>query len=313
MEKLFKNCLSIKEENGWFTAVRFTEKQRQVFSKSEYYLTRCDASSSACLRFRSKAKSVKIEYEITGKARDWAIFDVVKNGVLFSHVEVTKDCGVVELTLSGDENAITEIYLPQLVVIKIKAPITAEPLIPIEEDKKLWLALGDSITQGMVATHPSMTYPVIVATNLNYDLINCGIGGLSFNAEELDYIGKEPHLITIALGCNDWDHFTLDEIEKNVTKYLEKLCSLYKCRNVYGILPTWRSDELQIKNGGNFRTCRQRIKSVYQKFNFIKIIDGYELVPNDKKFFNDPIELQCHPSNEGFLYYATTLTRALNK
>ena len=124
--------------------------------------------------------------------------------------------------------------MPHLVVVKIKTPIANEPLIPIKENKKFWLAIGDSITQGMVAKRPSFTYPVNVARVMGYELLNWGVGGDSFNAKLLDFVGREPDLITIALGCNDWDHFSLNEIQKNATDYVEKLCSLYKCRNIYG-------------------------------------------------------------------------------
>lgn len=311
MKELFKNCYSVEVDGEWYIPRRYTTNQRKEYSRSEYSLTRCDSPASVCLAFYSKAKSIKIEYEIGGKARDWAFFDVVTNGLLTFSKEVLQDKGVVELKLSGNEKDRTEIYLPHLVVVKIKTPIANEPLIPIKENKKFWLAIGDSITQGMVAKRPSFTYPVNVARVMGYELLNWGVGGDSFNAKQLDFVGREPDLITIALGCNDWDHFSLNEIQKNATDYVEKLCALYKCRNIYGILPIWRSDEKEVKKGTVFEDCRNVIKSVYQKYDFIKIIDGYNLVPHVKEFFGDPDELKVHPSDNGFLYYSLRLISEL--
>ena len=307
MKDLFKNCYCVDIEGEWYIPRRYTVNQRKEYSRSEYSLIRCDSPASVCLAFYSKAKSIKIEYEIGGKARDWAYFDVVTNGVLTFSKEVVEDKGVVELTLSGNENDKTEIFLPHLVVVKIKMPIANEPLIPIKENKKFWLAIGDSITQGMVAKHPSFTYPVNVARVMGYELLNWGVGGDSFNAKQLDFVGREPDLITIALGCNDWDHFSLCDIQKNVTECVEKLCTLYKCRNIYGILPIWRSDAEEIKNDITFEDCRNAIKAIYKKYDFIKIIDGYQLVPHKEEFFGDPEELKVHPSDNGFLYYSLRL------
>ena len=309
MSELFKNCVSVKEENGWYFPVRFTQKQRTQYALNEFINIRSLAPSGVTLSFTSKAKSVKIEYSIGVKARDWACFDVLVDGFLFDSCVLYSDNGVVELKLSGDENARTEIYLPHLVEIKIKAPVSDEPLIPIKEERDFYLALGDSITQGMVALHPSFAYPTILTRHYGYDLLNCGVGSICFNKDELDFCGREPKLITLALGCNDWNSVPITDIEKIVSEYIDKLISLYECKNIYAILPIWRSDEMNATLGSNFREFREEIKKAYEKYDFIKIVDGYKLVPHDKKFFNDPGDEQCHPNETGFLYYADKLIK----
>ncbi len=312
MKELFNNCVSVKEENGWYFPTRFTEKQSAQYKKRDFLYIRSVATSSVCLAFTSSAKTIEIEYEIGAKARDWACFDVVVNELIYSYQILTEDKGVVKLELSGNPNAITRIYLPHLVETKIKAPKSDAPLIPINsENKKFYLALGDSITQGMVAVHPSFAYPVSVARFFDYDMLNCGVGSIKFTADELDHCGKEPDLITIALGCNDWNSVPVQEICDVATKYLEKLFSIYKTKNVYGILPIWRSDDMEVNNGSTFIEFREEIKKAYEKFDFVKIIDGYELVPHDKKYFNDPREEQCHPNEAGFLHYALRLIEKL--
>ena len=311
MEKLLKNYLKLTENQGWYKPVRFTEKQFKVYEVNEMRRVRSNIPSAVHLAFYTKAKTIKIEYKLGDKARDWAFFDLIIDGVMTQSIEVINDFGVVEFTLSGNDKVKNEIYLPHLVGVEIKMPKADEELIPVVEDKKLWLALGDSITQGMVSKHPSFTYPVIVSRHLGYDLLNCGVGGISFNADELDYIGKEPDLITIALGCNDWDKFDSNEVEKQVTLYVEKLISLYTCRNIYGILPIYRSDLNEVKHGATFTEHREVIKKVYEKYDFIKVLDGFKFVPHDNEFFDDPIELQVHPSDKGFLCYSLGLISAI--
>lgn len=309
IKSLFHHCLEVIEENGWYLPVRFTKAQLKTYSETEQFAVRSMAPSSVCLAFRTQAKKVKIQYSISAKARNWAVFDMLVDGCLLHSAEATQDEGVVEFSLSGNGEEKIEIFLPHLVDIKIKAPIADAPLLPIQKKKKLMLALGDSITQGMVARHPSFAYPVTVARHLNYDLLNCGVGSIYFNEKELDFIGKEPHLITIALGCNDWYLFNVSQIEEQATAYLKKLFSLYSCRNVYGILPIWTSACNKTQNGATFEECRKTIQTVYERYPFIKIIDGYKLVPQSTEFFNDPEDVQTHPSDEGFLYYGLQLLR----
>ena len=309
MRELFKNCVALKEENGWYLPTRFTEKQISQYKKNEFINIRSLAPSGVHLAFTSEAKSVEIEYSIGVKARDWACFDVLVDGFLFDSKILDSDKGIVTLNLSGDDNARTEIYLPHLVEIKIKAPVSDAPLLPIKEKRDFYLALGDSITQGMVAVHPSFAYPISLARHFNYDLLNCGVGSICFNKDELDFCGREPKLITLALGCNDWSKVPITDIEKIVCEYVDKLVSLYECRNIYAILPIWRSDETSVTLDSTFREFREEIKKAYLKYDFIKIVDGYKLVPHDKKFFNDPREEQCHPNEMGFLYYAERLIK----
>ena len=204
MKKLFKNCLSVVEKDGYFLPIRFTDEQMRIFSENPAQAIRSNAASSVMLSFKSASKRLSLEYRITAKARAWAYLDVVCDGVLTYSVELTKDEGIVEIPLSGDENVETHVYLPHLVCIEIKNISADAPLIPEEKTTKLYLALGDSITQGMDAKHPSSAYPVAISEEFGYEIINAGVGGVKFTPSHLDHICREPDVITIALGCNDW-------------------------------------------------------------------------------------------------------------
>ena len=174
----------------------------------------------------------------------------------------------------------------------------------------MWLALGDSITQGMVAIHPSGTYPSLISEQLDLELINAGVGGIRFASGELDYIGIEPDIITVALGCNDWG-VPKEELEASVSDYLECLLSLYKCRNIHFILPIWRSDAEQVNADMTFIQHREIIRKVASRYPFINIVDGYALLPCDEYYYGDPTG-KVHPNDEGFLRYAMALMKYIN-
>jgi hypothetical protein len=311
MKNLFKNCLTVREQDGWLLPIRFTEKQMQIYSKTPTYEIRSFSTSSVILSFKSNAKKLSFDFRITKKARDWAVLDVVCDGLLRESVSITEDSGHLEITLSGDARVETHIYLPQLVCFEMKNISSDKPLIPTEQKKKTWLALGDSITQGMVANRPSGTYPSLLSEKFGCNLINAGVGGIIFNAEDLDYIGFEPDFITVALGCNDWGT-EKEAFRKSVSDYMERLTSIYKCKNIHLILPIFRSDGEGIKAGMTFAEHREIIREVASCYPFVNIIDGYTLVPHIVDFFGDPSDVKVHPNDEGFLRYALSLTKHIN-
>jgi len=239
------------------------------------------------------------------------VIDVVCNGVLKESIALTEESGTLEIGLSGDGDAITHIYLPHLVCFEIRDITSDAPLIPTGPEKKSWLALGDSITQGMVAVRPSGSYTSLLSEQFGLKLINAGVGGIRFDSEELDYIGFEPDIITVALGCNDWG-IDKEELYSNVSDYLDRLLSLYSCRNIHLILPIWRSDSADRIAGMTFAEHREVIRRAVLKYPFVNIIDGYDLVPHKEEFFGDPSEQKVHPNEEGFLSYALGLARYIN-
>lgn len=310
MKELFKNCLRVEENDGWLLPLRFTEKQIQVYSSNEGRKIRSHAPSSVMLSFRSRASKISLEYRITGKSRDWAAFDVVCDGVLKESVILSSDEGCLEIELTKDPTVETHIYLPHLVDVEIRNITADAPLIPTEKKDRMWLALGDSITQGMVSIRPSGSYPSLISEQLDLELINAGVGGIRFDAAELDYVGFEPDIITVALGCNDWGTPS-EEFENSVSDYLECLLSIYKCRNIHLVIPIWRSDADQVNAGMTFAEHREIIRSVASRYPFINIVDGYSLLPCDEYYYGDP-DIKVHPNDEGFLRYAFALMKRIS-
>jgi hypothetical protein len=51
---------------------------------------------------------------------------------------------------------------------------------------------------------------------------------------------------------------------------------------------------------------RNCIKTIYEEYSDY-IIDGYNLVPHNKKYFAD----NAHPNDEGFAFYGDNLTKEL--
>lgn len=314
MDKLFRGCLSVRKEDGWYRPVRFTDRQIESYAIEPGLEIRCLSPAGCKLSFYSSATQLEFDYRIESRARDWAVFDVWKDNVLCDSISVSEDTGHVVIKLDGNPERHIEVYLPHLVRLLISNIVADAELIPADDKNKLWLCLGDSITQGMDSHYPSCSYPTLVGMQLDYDVLNMGVGGGMFDESNLDYIGREPEMITVALGCNDWGKVAdADALRKNVAAYLKRLTTLYACRNVYGILPIWRSDEAMLRSGLTFAQARAIIQEEYEKYSFIKIIDGMKLVPKLTRYFADPGDIKVHPNEEGFLFYSINLARALNR
>jgi len=321
MKDLFCGALNVRKDGEWYIPERFTAKQLESYAITEGLKIRSVAPAGCKLCFYTKAKMLELTFKTGGRARSWAAFDLVENGMLKDTIEVGDEEGKAVFCLSGDPSVKTEIFLPHLVELAIKDIKADDVLMSAEEYEKLnlckfkqkfWLCLGDSITQGMDAVSPSLTYPIITAFLLKYDVINQGVGGAMFRHENLDYIGKEPDMITIAFGCNDWGSVKdREEFIHNIHSYLEKLVSLYSCRNIFGILPIWRSDADTIRSGMAFDEMREIIKEEYSKYPFIKVIDGLKLMPAIKRLYGDTGVLKAHPNETGFLYWSVKLSEYL--
>lgn len=312
MRELFHGIVELKKEDDWFIPVRFSDKQLEVFALQKPTKIRSLAPAGVRLIFNTKASYLEFSYRIGERARDWAYIDVWEDGMLTTSLSLEEETGSVRIPLAGEEQVRTEVFLPHLVEFAIKDIKADAPLFPVKEREKFWLCLGDSITQGMVAKHPSITYPTLAAEFMKCDVLNMGVGGTMFCEEQLDRIQREPNLITIALGCNDWGGVKdAEELRVHVRKYLERLTSLYACKQVYGILPIWRSDRETAHSGMTFGELKQLLVEEYRRYPFIRIIDGRKLVPGMAEFFGDPGEKLFHPNEKGFLYYAMKLAEEL--
>lgn len=73
--------------------------------------------------------------------------------------------------------------------------------------------------------------------------------------------------------------------------------------------PLWRADMDEVREVGSFETIRKTIADIATSLQ-MKVIDGFELVPHEPKWFADEI---LHPNDEGFRLYAENLEKKLRE
>lgn len=306
MKEFICHCTEIREEDGWYLPVRYTDSQMTSFARREPLLLRAHCGAGFSLAFYTTGTQISLEYKITEHVRDHANVDVFIDGIQQSSVDLAQLDGKVQIEISGSGERLVELYLPHLVKLWVRNLTADGALHPVKPKEKFWLFLGDSITHGLGTKYPSLAYPVQLSRYFECDYVNMGVCGGTFWAADLDNHHREPDIITIALGTNDWKMSkSPQEFRENVSNYLTRLASLYACQNVFAILPFWRRDWKSTYNDMTFEDVYTILKEEYGKYPYIKQLEGTQLIPNHENFYVDGV----HPNDAGLLHASLMLSK----
>ena len=142
---------------------------------------------------------------------------------------------------------------------------------------------------------------------LDFDIINQGIGGYIYDKGSiLPMEGYRPDEIMIALGTNQY-----------MTKDLRPVREFYeRIKEVYGsgipitaISPIWRGDYCDNAQREDFLSYCEGIKEIIKGYPNIRLIDGFNLVEHDSKYYVDDL----HPNLAGAEMYGQRLAEAILK
>ena len=113
--------------------------------------------------------------------------------------------GTAELRLGTRPGPVT-IHLPEVMRPRIDGlePVGGE-LVP-GADKPRWVAYGDSILEGWVASAPARSWAAQVARTLDLDLVNLGYAGAARGeiASAEAVAGLDASVVTLSYGTNCW-------------------------------------------------------------------------------------------------------------
>jgi len=97
-----------------------------------------------------------------------------------------------------------ELWLPHYERTEVVGLRTDAPVTPAQTDRPIWIHHGSSISQGSNADTPSTTWPALVASEANLDLVNLGFSGSamldSFVARSIR--DRPADLISVKIGIN---------------------------------------------------------------------------------------------------------------
>ncbi len=320
IDEIVHGALKTVHENGRVGFLRFTEKQLAHYAgQSELSRLKAYASAGVSLDFRTDSDSFSFDFVTDyGSSRKYWFIDGQVDGVTVYHIgnenAERNEIGRFEMQLPSGEHRVT-VRFTGISRFELSSLALDEgaSLIPIEKKLKM-LLLGDSITQGYDAYHPTMHYANRTVDAFDAEAINQAIGGEVFCADILpDELADafSPDVITVAYGTNDWGRRSADLFDANANAFFERLRALYPKVRVFCLLPIWRGD-LEKEHDPTHRTfdgMRASLTAVAERYG-AAVIDTLSFVPHLSECFWDE---WLHPNDLGFLPFGECVIKALGQ
>ena len=315
LESIATGAVSVIEEPMGVRFYRFTREQFTLYeNRNEKFFQKSKTPSGIKLCFRTDSTSLYLRFLVEGHiGASFMAFDVFVDGEMigslnnFEGVQFPRNYLKTEFPIGefsgsfqlGEGEKTVTVHLPwngypYLQELSLDDGAT---LIPVKPDKKL-LALGDSITYGNAAMHPSDRYVARLCEALGAEEWNKGIGG-EFFFPELATTREtfQPDYILVAYGTNDWRKHPRDVFFSDVKAFFENLEKTYPNIPKIVVTPIWRKNHDAQTDFSSMDEVREGIRLAAQVCTGVTIVDGLGLVPQDVEYFGD---YGCHPNGRGF-------------
>lgn len=302
---------------GWSIESDAWAPQRLPQSMHRHYQTqphldiRARCTAGVGLRFRTSATQLRIgvRYGVACRQIGWG--SVVVDGIpttSFGTQDPTGDWSGIVALGSADQPRPIELWLAHCAQMNLLELSADAPLLPVESRRPRWLALGDSITQGVEAQYPVNTGVCRAARLANLDLLNLGIGSACAENTLVDCLPAGPFdLISIAYGLNDWSKsIPLADYAHAMAAMAAAAQDRWPNAPIFMISATSMRDESALNQLGLTIRHYREVLHTLPLPKSIQIIDGPTLTPDPNALFDD-----CHPTDEGFADYARRLLHFL--
>lgn len=297
---------NVSKGKGYVVYYRCTDEQINHLKEVDSFLyDRTFFSASITIEFSTDATSFGFDHKIFSVG-SLDSYDVYVNGTPYDFIslEENKDKSSIEIKLpEGHKNVV--LYLPCDSEVGIKNFHIDGKWKKIPRRKENMICYGDSITQGYGSLIASLTYINAMNRQLNYEIVNHGIGGYWFDEGMIVNIDNfYPDKIVISLGTNQL--WSSDKYER-INKFFDKLSRVYPNVKTVVITPIWRSDK--VDGDELIQDMRNYLFNVCSNYQNIHVIDGYELVPHIEYYYLDKL----HPNGFGMEIYGVNLANKIKK
>ncbi|MBQ7601122.1 MAG: SGNH/GDSL hydrolase family protein [Lachnospiraceae bacterium] len=281
---------------------------------SEVYETRARNDAGIFLDFMTGSPELEIGITMLHDYEGCPIvLEVLVNGEslgILRRDSLLDGSGRLSMHLPSGRNRVT-VFLSGMCRITLTEFSVTEgaEVTPLPKKRKL-LFLGDSITQGYHAEHPSKAFPSQIAWRTDSDLLNLGIGGARFDPGSLDEALVYPvDRIFVSYGTNDWRHSECSEAFRTYPgAFFQKLKKMYPDTPIDVILPIWRKEsEIPGFGNGDFLGARRYYARLAEGIG-ARVIDTWDYVPHEEDFFYDR---KLHPNDKGMGLLAEGLLKAI--
>ena len=314
-EQLFHACIAVEKREHGYLAKRFTPKQFERYTKMPWCIyPYCTAG--VYMEFVTDAEEISFDYYFTQLFLPQVVFDIFENDIYMAFVREA-DCSTNGHIVYRKKTAGTvrfKIYLPYTGETHISNIQFGDFKTTRDRRGKKLLVYGDSISQGLMGSHPYMSYVPLISDVIGADYLNLSVGGDLFDAQMIDpALPFEPTAIIVALGTNDLPFIgDYKKIKKNIETFFATLREVYPELPINVISPIWQTD-IERFDTEEERKKYQLFMQIYRKAMKesekagCNTIEGLKIMPHIPEYFTD----HAHPNDMGFLQYALNLLRYL--
>lgn len=320
ISSLFHHVALVSENEGWYEPLRFSPERIADYEQNRPYAPYSRCAAGVTLEFETEADEIAFDYEMlpfsAGKSLDGYstsdVFDVYENGVYALTVSPAIHKGRFRYRKQNPGRVRFCIYTPVGAMVRFSR-FSLGDFSPVPAPPRKLLIVGDSISQGLFGTHPSLSAAARLSRELDADLLNASIGGDCFRPglipEDLPW---RPDAIVVELGTNDFC-FIKDRktIEENVRGFFCDLDERFSHVPCVVVSPFWMTDWDELTDGRPAYTewLKGLLQEICDRVVYLHFLDGFRVIPHEYHNFCD----STHPSDDGFAAMASAIGSELKK
>lgn len=178
---LWEGVISLEKNNGSVTPWRIPHEDKDLFPDEGFH-NQAAMNSGVRLLLKTDSKTIKVDSVVICGGHEVAPPGCQIDLCIDNEIVQTKfldDNGDVIFTSLPDGMKIVELWLaPSYSITVHGVELDDDASLENVEDKRLkWITYGSSITHSVRAASPAMTWPAIVARDMNLNLTSLGYGG----------------------------------------------------------------------------------------------------------------------------------------
>ncbi|MBV8161146.1 MAG: GDSL family lipase [Acidimicrobiia bacterium] len=183
---------------------------------------------------------------------------------------------------------------------------------PAPADQPRWIAYGDSVAEGWVASGPALAWPAVAGRRFGLDVVNMGYAGAArgelASAEQI--AGLDADVISITHGTNCWTRtpHSVDMMRAAVAAFIDVVRQGHPETPIVVVSPVLRPDAEQTPNrlGATLRDLRAAMEAAAAQRDVV-------LIPGGDLIGADHLADGIHPDDEGHRILAEVIGAAVAK
>ena len=316
LKEIAHGCCEVREEDRGVMFDRMNAPLRELYSATEGWTTCRRSPAGVRLRFRSNTSRIAVSLRYgRSECPSYCVDLFADDGPLRSagpEGEAEQWSGEIYAAGTRGERSfdlwmphVTETWLERLEVDDDAA------VTPVAREEVTWLAVGDSIAQGMVASSPARSYVAIAARALGVGVHNVGVGGTKMLPE----LGRGAGLLrrtfaTVAIGVIDWAQSRrIRSFAAHTTEMLGGLIAEREDLPVCLVTPLPVFDRPEKNERGlTVEDYREVLRRASAGFANVTVIEGPLLGMDSRECFVDGV----HPNDHGMRVLGAALAQRLS-